>query len=645
MPNYSRTIFLSVLGGCFGVIGFLNGQPIGNSLSHLPVNAPDISPEPDLDGQCLLEAFGKLEPSLDWDFDGLKLPELMGLIESRLQIPVKVDALSLARSQFDSDARFTGCFSGAPTYDALSFVLSQHGLVWRVEGHELVLAAWEHWPPIPRAWTVQHDLSFLVREHVQGNKLNYDGNKTLCQLLEALERLVQPSHVSQSRVAFPDSVLDVPHQVAAMRTSQSSDVHFLIWKLLRRLERLRQFPHDPASWSADDKVWQMLLTPGDWQWNSIALPSLVKELSTRWNVPVWIDRNALETEGIDLSTVLINGQFSELPCMEALLLVLIQHDLTLSARNGTVVVTTLVDAERQAEVMLFDLPSPIAHEIMTEALPSEARIWPLLRTILTENTDPHAWDSESFKTGRSTSNLELVLAGSNRIMLGVRNSTRNLYLLHQLLKRLHEFETNPTTESLDASAVDSSSTRPPSQAISQLRQREMMLQTLSETGDWNFTDQSLDQFRDWLQQKLNRSVWIDRRYLSYDGIDPEPIRFKGSFRSLSLYEAIRQALSQDDKELIVLNFEHASLKFTASNYAEDNCWPMIFVLSGEGYQRQEDLRRFQTHLEATVHPDVWQENGGYATCHFLPYSDKVTLLFIYADARVHFGVKALLDSR
>jgi hypothetical protein len=430
-----------------------------------------------------------------------------------------------------------------------------------------------------------------------------------------------------------------------MRTSQSSDVHFLIWKLLTRLERLRQFPHDPSSWSAEDKVWQRLLTPGNWQWNSIALPDWAKELSKRLDIPVWIDRHALETEGIDLGVVLINGQFSQLPCMEALLLVLVQHDLTLSVRSGSVVVTSMVDAERQAEVMLFDLPTRIAHEIMTESLPSEARIWPLLRTLLAENTDPHAWDSDAFKTGRSTSNLELVLAGSNRIMLGARNSTRVLYLLHQLLQRLHEFESNHTTEPPDASAGDSSSTRPPNQAVSQLRQREMILQTLSEIGDWDFSDQSLEECRDWLQQKVNSSVWIDRRSLSYEGIDPGPVRVDGSFRSLSLYEAIRQASAQDDKDLIALSFEHATLKFTASYYAKDDCWPMIFVLRGEGYQRQEDLQRLQTHLQATVHPDLWQEAGGYATCHFVPYSNEVTLLFVYADARVHFGVKTLLESR
>ncbi len=440
---FTRELFLAA----FVVWGVF----IGGAASCPSIQAPSAAEEPEPDGQHLLETFAKLDQRLAWNFDDLDLADLVFLIEKRLGIKAEVDHASLAKQGFDQSLKFKGKFSGATAADALTFALWQHQLGWRIEGQGLVIAAHSRFRQQESTpFTIDYDLRFLVSEHLQNGELRLEGSATLVQFLDAIETLVDEVGLSAD-LPFEPKMFSEPGRQGWIRITQSEQVHFQIWKFLQDVGRVQKFPDDPSQWGRQEELWLALEAPLDWTMDSQPLQHLADDVAKRLNVPVWIDRHALEEEGIDSERIFITGQFKATPTIEVLLLTLKPFDLTICIRGGSVVITTLVDAGNKTEVRLFDLPPSFSAQLLAEVLPSESDAWSMLRRILIENVAPLSW---AVHGGYSDSEMELILAGSDRVVLGVRNSTEIHYLLQGFLQRLtqieHELnaETQPNTEDL-----------------------------------------------------------------------------------------------------------------------------------------------------------------------------------------------------
>ncbi len=372
---------------CAGVVFLLSAVPYGQTAHSL---------ESEGNGQAIEAA---LDASVTLEFQEAPLSAVVDYLRGACQIPILIDRRALDDVGLNGDTPVTASLDGVSLRSALDLVLRELGLAYVV--HEQVLQITNPSEAENRLMQRVYAVSDLMPAP-RPSRLFCAPAERSDLIVDAVTAIVSPD--SWDLVGGAGS-LEVYRPWKMLAVSQSAERHAQIAALLAAVRTARQVqgaaPADgadrtpvvavpEAQRSANDRLRQMLDADTTVEFSEAPLREVLDYLSRTHDIPIWIDRRALDSVGLNSDTP-VTISLQGVPLRSALRLLLADLQLTCMVANELLVVTTPDEAAKHLTTVVYPVGDFLAPPGEPAGEGVSAATLDDLCQLVTATVQPDAW--------------------------------------------------------------------------------------------------------------------------------------------------------------------------------------------------------------------------------------------------------------
>jgi hypothetical protein len=338
------------------------------------------------------------------------------------------------------------------------------------------------------------------------------------------------------------------------------------------------------------------------------LQDVIHDLEKGLGIPVFLDKRALDNNGIGSDTPITQGR---LPHSWKTALELIQRDLDLRAvvKDGTLLITTLEAAETMTEARVYDVTDLVCQG---DGGPADAPDFDQLIDLVTRVIAPTTWD----QVGGPGAVGSFQAAGIRALVVSQTQEVHGQ--IDDLLRQLRSIRRGPppggpaAPRPKDPPPPAGKPAAPPPPAAKISPAEKALRAALDKPITIEWAEVPLRDAVKRLEQLAGIEIVLRTKTLTESGVDVQtPLSLRAN--QLKLRQVL-DLLARDHG--VVWAVEQGTLLLTSSQQAATTVITRIYDLSSLPSFRNEagggvpDYARFAATLRAMLHPETWDQSGG-----------------------------------
>ena len=358
----------------------------------------------------------------------------------------------------------------------------------------------------------------------------------------------------------------------------------------------------PTPTERDDAVWEKLQQPISVAFEATPLTDVVAFIADATGTQTYLDMRALGDEGIDPNQATVTSELTNLPAEMVLDLVLGEHGLGYTLRDGAMIVTSASVSDRQTKVRIYPVGDLVGQhgDLLVDLI-----------EIIQDNVGSDTWAQQGGLGEIASFDKTLVVTQTDKIH-------RQIQLLLQQLRTAQRIA--PASE--------------PRMPLTPVEVDDAVWQKLQKRIDVSFAAAPLTDVVKHITNTTGTRAYLDLRAFEDEAINPDALTVTIELTHVPADRVLDLALGQ-------LDLHYSLYAGTIVISAGTACWETkvrtypVGDLVGQDFNLLVELTEL---IEETVAPDSWAEQGGMGG---IGCFDK-TLVVTQTD-RIHRQIQLLLQ--
>ena len=379
------------------------------------------------------------------------------------------------------------------------------------------------------------------------------------------------------------------------------------------------------------KIEAVLDGPAEVHVQAAPLSEVVEFLRDAYNIPILIDKRALDDVGLSPETS-VTASLQGISLRSILQLMLSEFELTYAVHDQVLMITTREEAENDLELRLYPVADLALEMRQPVVMDTPRNRYSALVELITSTVAPDTWDEVG---GAGTA-----VAYDPWGFVVVSQTRENHEAVAALLAALCRARQVMASPHADPDAYKPLPVVPETQ-LAAVRKIEQALDQMTEL---HFTQTPLEEVVRYLAATHAIPIVIDRRSFDEVGLGTDvPVTF--SLKGITLRQALRHMLRELDLTYVV---RHEVLKITTPEECECAVSTLIYPVpdfmasssqAGAARPERPGLAGLTTLIQTAIWPDSWDEVGGQGAVESVePWG----VLIISHTDEMHEQIAALL---